>query len=245
MSQHFGKKLCKVPYSYLRVDMRVIDVDVGAGTIILLKDRKGDQDDNSIVIQWDDAGLKTTLYHNQASCVIFAHNEFKVDRKPSTEDSATVCHTYGGFRGGFYVMNERAPTEQEIFDAGMRSGRDIQWAEKHAVLGHLTPEGLSPEQKVVALAGTVRMALLALKRIKEGHENPSNYAELTIKHLDTPSSKYLLSNELSIKDMQELMDSIVAKNTSGVFPIEVPIYLSVSLTELEEYTQEVLKRSKV
>lgn len=244
MSQHFGKRLCNVPYSYLRVGMNIIDIDVGAGTITeLIKDKEAEL----VAIEWnEESNRKSDLFqHRYLTNVVLAHNEFKVERRPSSEDSESICHTYGGFRGGFYVMNERAPTEQEIFDAGMRSGRDIQWAEKHAVLGHLTPEGLSPEQKVVALAGTVRMALLALKRIKEGHENPSNYAELTIKHLDTPSSKYLLSNELSIKDMQELMDSIVAKNTSGVFPIEVPIYLSVSLTELEEYTQEVLKRSKV
>jgi hypothetical protein len=30
--------------------------------------------------------------------------------------------TYGGFRGAFYVAKNRKPTEQEIFDAGVRSG---------------------------------------------------------------------------------------------------------------------------
>lgn len=33
-----------------------------------------------------------------------------------------VNHTYGGFRGAFYVLHKRMPTEQEIFDAGVRSG---------------------------------------------------------------------------------------------------------------------------
>jgi hypothetical protein len=30
--------------------------------------------------------------------------------------------TYGGFRGAFYVTQRRAPTDQEIFDAGVRAG---------------------------------------------------------------------------------------------------------------------------
>jgi hypothetical protein len=30
--------------------------------------------------------------------------------------------TYGGFHGAFYVAKKRKPTEQEIFDAGIRSG---------------------------------------------------------------------------------------------------------------------------
>jgi addiction module HigA family antidote len=31
-------------------------------------------------------------------------------------------HTFGGFSGAFYVAKGRKPTEQEIFDAGVRSG---------------------------------------------------------------------------------------------------------------------------
>jgi hypothetical protein len=31
-------------------------------------------------------------------------------------------NTMGGFKGAFYVKHRRAPTEQEIFDAGVRSG---------------------------------------------------------------------------------------------------------------------------
>lgn len=31
-------------------------------------------------------------------------------------------NTLGGFRGAFYVTNKRAPTEQEVFDAGVKSG---------------------------------------------------------------------------------------------------------------------------
>lgn len=38
-----------------------------------------------------------------------------------------IYHTYGGFRGNFVLLNKRAPTPQEIFDAGMRGGRDIVW----------------------------------------------------------------------------------------------------------------------
>jgi hypothetical protein len=33
-----------------------------------------------------------------------------------------VPNTLGGFRGAFYVTYRRAPTEQEVFDAGVRSG---------------------------------------------------------------------------------------------------------------------------
>jgi hypothetical protein len=40
-----------------------------------------------------------------------------------------VPNTLGGFRGAFYVTYRRAPTEQEIFDAGVRSGlRRVQEA---------------------------------------------------------------------------------------------------------------------
>lgn len=46
--------------------------------------------------------------------------------------SSITCHTLGGFKGGFFVKNGRPPTEQEIFNAGMRSGRDIIWP-KHMV----------------------------------------------------------------------------------------------------------------
>lgn len=38
-----------------------------------------------------------------------------------------VPHTYGGFRAVFMIAHNRPPTEQEIFDAGMRGGRDINW----------------------------------------------------------------------------------------------------------------------
>jgi hypothetical protein len=54
-------------------------------------------------------------------------------------DASLIPHTYGGFRGSFYVMNNRKPTEQEIFDAGMRAGRDIQW-----------PRHVAPAQQVDA-----------------------------------------------------------------------------------------------
>lgn len=61
------------------------------------------------------------------------------DRAPAPGQEAaplTVPRTYGGFRGWFYVMNLRAPTEQEIFDAGMRAGRDIQWPDRAAQAAH-------------------------------------------------------------------------------------------------------------
>lgn len=56
--------------------------------------------------------------------------------------TALIPHTYGGFRAVFFVANGRAPTEQEIFDAGMRGGRDINWPK-------LPPE--MTEEKFVAL----------------------------------------------------------------------------------------------
>jgi hypothetical protein len=31
--------------------------------------------------------------------------------------------TLSGFKGGFYALNKRSPTEQEIFDEGVREGR--------------------------------------------------------------------------------------------------------------------------
>lgn len=39
-------------------------------------------------------------------------------------------HTLAGFKGSFFVATKRHPTEQEIFDAGMRAGRDLKWPEK-------------------------------------------------------------------------------------------------------------------
>lgn len=33
-----------------------------------------------------------------------------------------VPHTLAGFKGAFYCQHRRAPTEQEIFNAGVRSG---------------------------------------------------------------------------------------------------------------------------
>lgn len=247
MSQHYGKALNNVPYSHLRVGMKVIGIPHGAGVISKLEERQDAWDDNRVTINWQDMtefGVQLARYHNALDYVVCAEPS-KADRQPDPEDSLVVPHTYGGFRGSFYVMNNRAPTEQEIFDAGMRAGRDVQWLKKHYILGELEPEGLTLGQKVVALASTVRFALLAMKRIAEGHEDPAKYAELTIKHLDTPSSPYLISNELSVKDIKEIMDAIVAKNPSGKVPIEDPLYCGVALSELTEFTAEVLKRSKL
>lgn len=249
MSQYYGKMLNKIPYSHLRVGMKVISIPQGPGVISKLEERQDSWDDNRVTIDWDNKdgehyGPQSVRYHNVFDYVVCAEPK-KVDRQPNPEDNLVVPHTYGGFRGSFYVMNGRLPTDQEIFDAGMRAGRDVQWLKKHYILGELEPEGLTLGQKVVALASTVRFALMAMKRIADGHESPAKYAELTIKHLDTPSSQYLLSNELSESDIKEIMDAIVAKNHTGEFPIEVPIYLGVSLTELSEYTEEILKRSKL
>lgn len=36
-------------------------------------------------------------------------------------------HTYDGFTSVFYAVNSRRPEGQEIFNAGMRAGRDIVW----------------------------------------------------------------------------------------------------------------------
>ena len=41
--------------------------------------------------------------------------------------SRLTCHTLGGFKAAFFVEHGRKPTEQEIFNAGMRGGRDIIW----------------------------------------------------------------------------------------------------------------------
>jgi hypothetical protein len=36
-----------------------------------------------------------------------------------------VPRTMGGFKGAFYVSKHRSPTEQEIFDAGVRAGLQL------------------------------------------------------------------------------------------------------------------------
>lgn len=51
-----------------------------------------------------------------------------------------VPNTYGGFRSVFYVEHKRYPTEQEIFDAGMRAGRALQWP-NYTDLNRLQPDG--------------------------------------------------------------------------------------------------------
>lgn len=41
--------------------------------------------------------------------------------------SINTPHTLAGFKASFFVEHRRQPTEQEIFDAGMRAGRDLKW----------------------------------------------------------------------------------------------------------------------
>jgi hypothetical protein len=41
---------------------------------------------------------------------------------PAKNQIMVVPHTLGGFSGAFYVAHRREPTQQEIFDAGVRSG---------------------------------------------------------------------------------------------------------------------------
>jgi hypothetical protein len=42
-------------------------------------------------------------------------------------------HTYGSFRISFWLRHNYYPTEQEVFNAGVRAGREIQWAKKEPV----------------------------------------------------------------------------------------------------------------
>jgi hypothetical protein len=44
--------------------------------------------------------------------------------------TASVPHTYAAFRSRYYVEHKKMPSDQEVFDAGMRSGRDLQWRDK-------------------------------------------------------------------------------------------------------------------
>lgn len=168
---------------------------------------------------------------------------------PETKaDSKTTPHTLGAFRGSFYLTNQRPPTEQEVFDAGMRAGRDIKWPEKKSTgLGELHPDGLTDKQMIFVLAQARRFALLAFKRIAEGHADPIKYAQLTLKHLDTPSTEYLISNEISKKDIEEIMDKIVQANPDGALNLSSsePSYNWVSLNNLAELVSEALKKSKL
>lgn len=38
-------------------------------------------------------------------------------------------HTHGAFRSTYWAEHNRWPTGQEVFDAGMRAGRDLKWPE--------------------------------------------------------------------------------------------------------------------
>lgn len=62
--------------------------------------------------------------------------------------SSITCHTLGGFKGGFFVKHGRPPTEQEIFNAGMRSGRDIIWP-KHMVNNPTNQEMVLLDKKIL------------------------------------------------------------------------------------------------
>jgi hypothetical protein len=45
-------------------------------------------------------------------------------------DNDKVPHTFAAFRSRHYMATGTTPSEQEIFDAGMRAGRDLQWAKR-------------------------------------------------------------------------------------------------------------------
>lgn len=60
--------------------------------------------------------------------------------------SNSVPHTLGAFTDSFYYQHNRQPTPQEIFDAGMRGGRDIQW-----------PTTVKPGWKLVPIVATQEM----------------------------------------------------------------------------------------
>lgn len=62
--------------------------------------------------------------HNEACPVTHAvRHLFKLSGEDARAEDPYLppSNTYGGFRGAFYVRHRRAPTEQEIFDAGVRS----------------------------------------------------------------------------------------------------------------------------
>ncbi|WP_144106683.1 hypothetical protein [Paraburkholderia sp. BCC1886] len=62
---------------------------------------------------------------------VFAFYEEQQAHRSQRSPMLVTPATYGGFRGAFVVANGRAPTEQEIFDAGMRGGRKV-WGPKPA-----------------------------------------------------------------------------------------------------------------
>lgn len=43
----------------------------------------------------------------------------------------SIPHSLAAFKSSFFVATRRHPTEQEIFDAGMRAGRDVKWSTPH------------------------------------------------------------------------------------------------------------------
>jgi hypothetical protein len=161
-----------------------------------------------------------------------------------------VPHTYGGFRSVFYVEHKRAPTEQEIFDAGMRGGRDIQWPDRHtrreSLLGELLPTGLTEEQKATVLAKNLRFALNVFRRIAQGGvPNVEHYAALTVKHLD-PRDQFLFALQVPSKEeIIAMFDEVLSKNPRGLFPTDEPVYMTVQQVELMEFVNELLKKVKV
>lgn len=116
---------------------------------------------------------------------------------------------------------------------------------KRASLGELYPEGLTDKQKIKVLEQTRRFCLLAFKRIAEGYPDPAKYAELTLKHLDTPSTEYLISMEFSKKDIDDLFDSCLDPSPIDFSKIDEPIYMNVRSSEVHKFVQELLKKAKL
>ena len=50
---------------------------------------------------------------------------------PPEKAPISTAHTYGAFRGSYVAVYRKPPSEQEVFDAGMRAGREVSWLESH------------------------------------------------------------------------------------------------------------------
>jgi len=124
-------------------------------------------------------------------------------------------------------------------------GGRVRERTKRNSLGELLPEGLTDEQKIKVLDQCRRFALFAFKRIAGGISDPVKYAELTIKHLDTPSSEYLVSNEISETDIEEAMDTIIFSEDRPKKMVSETIYTSVRLSDLCAFVSDILKKVKL
>lgn len=102
----------------------------------------------------------------------------------------SACHTLGAFKAVFYNENGRPPTEQEIFNAGMRGGRDINWP-KDLVKNPEDKEVVVIDAKLFEDMARYFCAFAPLELINQHKENPDGRVQLEeverVKNENNPS----------------------------------------------------------